>query len=131
VSWLIWHLSRVQDDHVADVAGAEQVWLAGGWAERFGLPFDDEATGYGQATAEVAQVRVAPELLEGYHNAVCEQTTRYVQALTDVELDRIVDESWDPHVSLGSRLVSVIGDDLQHLGQAAYILGLAKRAGQI
>ena len=33
-----WHLARVQDDHVADVAGTEQVWVEGDWADRFGLP---------------------------------------------------------------------------------------------
>ena len=38
IGWLVWHLSRVQDDHVAGVAGFEQVWTAQGWAERFGLP---------------------------------------------------------------------------------------------
>ena len=40
------------------------------------------------------------------------------------DLDRVVDESWDPPVTLGVRLVSVIGDDLQHLGQASYVKGL-------
>ena len=27
IAWLAWHLVRVQDDHVADVAGTEQVWV--------------------------------------------------------------------------------------------------------
>jgi Protein of unknown function (DUF664). len=34
VSWLVWHLTRVQDDHVADAAGLEQVWLAQDWEKR-------------------------------------------------------------------------------------------------
>jgi len=40
IAWLVWHLTRVQDDHVADLAGTEQVWTADGWARRFDLPLD-------------------------------------------------------------------------------------------
>jgi uncharacterized damage-inducible protein DinB len=129
IAWLVWHLTRIQDDHVADVAGTDQVWTARGWAERFGLPFDPSDTGYGHGTDDVAAVGVeSGELLTGYHDAVYQETIRYVQGLADADLTRIVDTSWDPPVTLGARLVSVISDDLQHAGQAAYILGLAERA---
>jgi hypothetical protein len=125
ICWLIWHLTRVQDDHVAEVAGTEQVWTAGGWADRFDLPLDKSATGWGHAPDEVAVVRVdSGGLLTGYHDAVFEQSLRFVEGLTDADLDRIVDERWDPPVSLGVRLVSVIDDDAQHAGQAAYLRGL-------
>jgi uncharacterized damage-inducible protein DinB len=128
IAWLVWHLTRVQDDHIADVAGAAQVWTAQGWVDRFGLPFDPSATGYGHSSDEVAQVRVASgDLLIGYHDAVHEQTVRFVRRVTEGDLDRIVDESWDPPVSLGTRLVSVVVDDLEHAGQAAYVRGLAER----
>ena len=33
----------------------------------------------------------------------------------------------DPPVSVGVRLVSVIGDEIQHAGQAAYLRGLIER----
>jgi uncharacterized damage-inducible protein DinB len=128
IAWLVWHLTRIQDDHVADVAQAEQVWTSRGWAERFGLPFDPFDTGYGHRSDEVAAVQVeSGALLVGYYDAVHEQTTRYVAGLTDADLDRIVDESWDPPVSLGVRLVSVIADDLQHAGQAAFVRGILER----
>ena len=128
IAWLVWHLTRIQDDHVADVAGAEQVWTSQGWAERFGLPFDPRATGYGHRADEVAAVQVeSGELLAGYHDAVHQQTIRYVEGLGDADLDRIVDRSWDPPVSLGLRLVSVIADDLQHAGQAAFVRGVLRR----
>ena len=116
IAWLVWHLTRIQDDHVADVAGTEQQWLVGGWHERFGLPFPASATGYGQSSDEVAQVDVDSSLLLGYFDAVHEQTIRYVSGLRADDLDRIVDERWDPPVSLGVRLVSVIDDDLEHAG---------------
>ncbi len=127
IAWLVWHLTRVQDDHVAAVAGLEQVWTSQGWVERFGLPFDPRDTGYAHRSQDVEAVRVEPgELLVGYHDAVCEQTTRYVRSLREADMDRIVDESWQPPVSLGVRLVSVIADDLQHAGQAAYVRGLVE-----
>ncbi|MEA3218782.1 MAG: hypothetical protein QOJ19_4938 [Acidimicrobiia bacterium] len=127
IAWLVWHLTRVQDDHIADAAGFEQVWMAQGWAERFGLPFDAAATGYGHSADEVGQVVASAELLVGYHDAVHEQTIRYVSTVDARELDRIVDTRWDPPVSAGVRLVSVIGDGLQHIGQAAYVKGLYDR----
>jgi uncharacterized damage-inducible protein DinB len=125
IAWLVWHLTRVQDDHVADAAGTAQVWTDDGWAERFALPLGTSDTGYGHTPDEVAAVRVeSADLLTGYHNAVHDRTVRYVAALTDGDLGRIVDRAWDPPVTLAVRLISVISDDLQHAGQAAYVRGL-------
>lgn len=128
IAWLVWHLSRIQDDHLADAAKAEQVWLAQGWAERFELPFPKDATGYGHSSKQVAAVRVeSAELLLGYFDAVHEQTRRFVRGLDDAALDRVVDDSWSPPVTLGVRLLSVISDDLQHAGQAAFARGALER----
>jgi hypothetical protein len=128
IAWLVWHLTRVQDDHVAGAAGTVQVWGSEGWVDRFGLPFDSSDIGYGMDSADVGLVEVESRLLLlGYHDAVCARTLEYVGGLVDADLDRVVDERWDPPVTLGVRLVSVISDDLQHAGQAAYIRGLATR----
>ena len=128
IAWLVWHLARVQDDHVADVAGHEQVWSAGGWHERFGLDRpDDDAIGYGDSSADVAAVQASGEQLLGYLDAVHEQTITYVASLSDDDLERVVDTRWDPPVTLAVRLVSVISDDLQHAGQASYIRGILLR----
>ena len=129
IAWLVWHLTRVQDDHIADLMGEEQVWATGGWAERFDLPFDSRATGYGQSADEVAGVRVEAELLGLYYDAVHARTMDYLNTLGDADLVRIVDPSWNPPVTLVVRLVSILADDLQHAGQASYVRGLAKRAG--
>lgn len=128
IAWLVWHLTRVQDDHVAAVAGHAQEWTVGGWAGRFGLPLDTADTGYGHSNEQVAVVRVkSAELLTGYHDAVYEQTSRYVASLTDADLPRVVDENWDPPVTLAVRLISVIDDDMEHVGQAKFIRGLLLR----
>ena len=125
IAWLVWHLARVQDDHVSGVAGTEQVWTSQGWATRFGLPFDDAAIGYGQSSDDVAQVRgIAADELIGYLVDVHVATGRFLETLSDDDLDHVVDENWDPPVTLTTRLVSVISDDLQHAGQAAFVRGL-------
>jgi len=124
IAWLVWHLARVQDDHVADVAGTEQVWTAQDFVTRFDLPFDSGATGYGMNSEEVGHVRVGAEPLADYLRAVHEATVAYLATVSPEDLDRIVDERWDPPVTLGVRLVSVVSDDLQHAGQAAYLRGL-------
>jgi Protein of unknown function (DUF664) len=126
ICWLCWHLTRVQDDHLADAFGVGQLWPE--FEKRFGLPLDPLDTGYGHTSEQVGHVRVAsPGLLTEYYDAVHAQTIRLVSGVTDADLDRIVDERWDPPVTLGVRLVSVISDCLQHAGQAAFIRGIILR----
>jgi uncharacterized damage-inducible protein DinB len=128
IGWLAWHLLRVQDDHVAEVAGRGQAWTEEGWADRFGLPFDPSATGYGFSADDVAATRVpSAELLLDYAGAVRARTAEFLRGLSDDDLDRVVDRRWDPPVTLGVRLVSVLSDDLQHVGQAAYVRGLLEK----
>jgi len=128
IAWLVWHLTRVQDDHVAELAGTEQVYTADGWARRFDLPLDDASIGYGHTSEQVASVRVDdPALLTGYLDAVHERTVAYLRTLRDEDLDEVIDDRWDPPVTRGVRLVSVVDDDIQHAGQAAYLAGLARR----
>lgn len=124
IAWLVWHLTRVQDDHVADVSGLEQVWTAQDFVGQFGLPFAAEDTGYAHTSDEVGRVQASAELLAAYLTAVHEQTIGYVGSLGEADLDRVVDTRWDPPVTLGVRLVSVVNDDTQHVGQAAYLRGL-------
>ncbi|MGW0337048.1 mycothiol transferase [Streptomyces sp. NPDC003011] len=127
VAWLVWHLTRVQDDHLADASGLDQVWLSQGWEKRFGLGLSRHDTGYGHSSAKVAKVRVdSGDLLTGYYDAVHEQTLGYLRGLAAEDFERVVDERWDPPVTLGVRLVSVLSDDLQHVGQAAYARGLLR-----
>ncbi|MGW5774972.1 mycothiol transferase [Streptomyces sp. NPDC003863] len=127
VAWLVWHLTRVQDDHLADAFDTDQLWTSDGWADRFGLPFPKAATGYGMTRTQVDAVRAPAELLLGYHDAVHARTEELIRTVTNADLDRIVDTRWDPPVTLGVRLVSVIADDLQHAGQAAYVRGMVER----
>ncbi|GGL45481.1 mycothiol transferase [Nocardia jinanensis] len=127
IAWLVWHLTRVQDEHLAELQHTEALWTGRGWYERFALPIDRNATGYGDTPAEVPLISAPPELLIGYHDAVHAQTVRFLAALQDRDLDAVVDTNWDPPVTMGVRLVSVIADDLQHAGQAAFVRGILSR----
>lgn len=128
IAWLVWHLTRVEDDHVSELAGQEQAWVADGWAERFGLPAGFADTGFGHAPDKVAAIDPGdPRLLAEYHDAVAERTRRYLEGLRAEDLDGVIDPSYDPPVTVGVRLVSVLSDALQHVGQAAYVRGLFER----
>ena len=130
IAWLIWHLSRVQDDHLSEIMNEEQLWESADWADRFALPFDRAATGHGQTGEEVGQVRADASVLAGYYDAVHSRTVAWLPRLTAVDFSRVVDTRWTPPVTLAVHLVSVLADDLQHAGQAAYVRGLAERAGR-
>ena len=129
VSWLVWHLTRVQDDHVAELAGTEQAYTADGWSARFGLPLADGDTGYGHSSDQVdavARTVTDPTLLLGYLDATHERTVAYLRTLADADLDAVIDDAWDPPVTRGVRIVSVVDDDIQHAGQAAFAAGIAR-----
>jgi hypothetical protein len=125
IAWLVWHLTRVEDHHIAELLEADQLWVSGDWAQRFGLDPDPSNTGYGHSAEEVAAVQpTGPEVLLEYLDAVDRRTRAMLEGLTAADLDRVVDRRWDPPVTLGVRLVSIADDGLQHAGQAAYLRGL-------
>jgi hypothetical protein len=127
IAWLVWHLTRVEDDHVAGVADTEQLWQADGWAERFALPLDDNDHGFGHTREQVASVVADADLLTAYHDAVHARAVEFVRSLTDDDLARVVDRRWDPPVTMSVRLVSVVDDCAQHVGQAAFVRGILER----
>ena len=124
IAWLLWHTARVQDDHVAGLSGGDQAWQHG-WAERFDLPFAADDIGYGHSSEDVDRVRIEDlQALADYHGVVHQLSLDYASRADAAELSRVVDERWDPPVTAGVRMVSLLGDCLQHLGQAAYVKGL-------
>jgi hypothetical protein len=125
IGWLVWHLTRVQDDHVADLLDQPQIWVTDDVGRNFGVASDPDNTGYGHGPDDVATIRpVDVAALLDYYRVVAARTADLVAGVTDDELDRVVDERWDPPVTLGVRLVSIADDDIQHAGQATYLRGL-------
>ncbi|MBO0842136.1 MAG: DUF664 domain-containing protein [Nocardioides sp.] len=128
IAWILWHIGRMQDAQIAPLADAEQVWTRDGWHDRFDLPYPAGASGYGQSADEVGAFRLSdPSLLTGYYAAVHEATLAVVDKLTDDDLGRVIDEHWDPPVTVAVRLVSIIDDAARHIGQAAYVKGMLQR----
>jgi uncharacterized damage-inducible protein DinB len=125
IGWLVWHLARVQDHHVAELLSTDQVWVSGDWARRCGLEPDPSNTGYGHSAEEIGTVRPeSADVLLGYLREVSDRTATMLEGVTPLDLERVVDRRWDPPVTLGVRLVSIADDCLQHVGQAAYVRGL-------
>ncbi len=125
IAWLIWHSARIQDAQLCDMAGIEQVWFRDGWVDRFALDLPRDTHGYGHTPEEVAKVRASAELLAGYYRGVHKVSLAYIASISPDELARVVDEGWTPPVTTSARLVSIIDDAAQHLGQAAYLRGIA------
>ena len=125
MAWLAWHLTRVQDHHVSDMAGLPQLWTSGGWHARFGLAADDGETGNGHTLEQVAALRVnSVDVLLGYHDAVYDRAKAFLAGLSPKDLDRVLDEPrYDPMPTVGVRLVSVVSDNTQHAGQIGYLRG--------
>jgi uncharacterized damage-inducible protein DinB len=127
ISWLVWHLTRIQDSHLSNVTQLDEAWLTEEWSDRFGMTAT--TIGFGDGPDEVAAIRPPRAILLGYHDRVAGRVLDYLPTVDADELDRIVDTNYDPHITAGVRLVSVIQDNLQHAGQARYLRGMIGRLG--
>ena len=128
IAWLVWHLTRVQDHHVAEIVDESQVWISGNWAPRFGVEPDLDNTGYGHSLEEVLTIRAeSAAVLVEYYAAVAARTRELLERTTATDLDRVVDDRWTPPVTLGVRLISIADDDIQHAAQATYVRGILDR----
>ena len=128
IAWLVWHLTRIQDSHLKNVVQVEEAWLTEEWSNRFGMP-GAIGIGFGDGPEEVAAIRPPRAILLGYHDRVAGRVLDYLPTVDSAELDRIVDTNYDPQVTAGIRLMSVVQDNMQHAGQARYIRGMIERLG--
>lgn len=132
IAWLLWHSARETDAQIAPLAATQEIWTAQGFAQRFGFDGQDLGAldmGYGQdrAAAEAITVPATHEgkhLLREYLEAVYEHLGEWISTLDESDLDRVIDRGYDPPVTLGVRVISVIDDAAQHVGQAAHIAGM-------
>ena len=123
ITWLAWHLVRVQDVEMAKLAGRCQTWIVDGWHDRFGMPSDPQDYGpaHTQRRAQVSALQAEASLLLAYHDTVHGRSAEFLAGLSDDDLDRVLDEPrFQPLPTVGVRLVSVINDNIQHVGQIMY-----------
>ena len=125
IAWLLWHAGRQMDAQLAQLNGEPQVWHSQGFDARFNLGELGDTVGYGH-TAEQARAVVVEDaaLLVEYLGAATAALGEYIAGLSEADLDDVIDTSWTPHVTRGVRLVSMIDDAAQHVGQAAYAAGI-------
>jgi hypothetical protein len=131
IGWLCWHLTRVQDDHISDLINGEQLWIKDGWHAKFNRPADKKDVGFGHTPKDVAAFK-SPEakVFLDYHKAVMERSQKFFTTLSKADLDRELNEPWfQPLPTVGVRIISVLGDNLEHAGQAAYVRGLRQGKG--
>lgn len=131
VNWLLWHSGRVIDAQLFDITGGDELW--GDWAPKFALPLADDELGPGQVGFAqdpqlAARVIAASELLRDYGRAACQALREFVATVDEDTLAEVIDRSFDPPVTVSARVVSILSDCLQHLGQASYVRGVAERA---
>lgn len=125
IAWLLWHTGREIDVQVAHLAGGDQLWERDRYDERFGLGDIGSSIGYGHTTAEARSIVVAdPDLLLDYLQAVTGALVGYTRGLSESDLDDVIDDSYDPPVTRGVRIISIIDDAAQHVGQASYAAGM-------
>ncbi len=132
IGWLAWRLTRVADSNIARQSGQDQLWIAS-WAARFKMEPDPADFGRGQ-THTREQVRAfnpqSSELLLAYQDATYERTRGYLDKLTAGDLDTPLDEpQYTPLPTLAVRLLSVLENGMQNMGQIAYLKALHRIGG--
>ena len=133
IAWLVWHMARVQDHNMSELAGRDQTWIADGWHGRFGMPPEpkDYASGHRQ-TPELVDAFSVPDqqILLNYFDAVFERTKDYLSSLSTQDLERTLDEPrHQPLPTVAVRLVSVVADNMRHAGQIEYLRGFIRHRG--
>ncbi|MFC1899750.1 DinB family protein [Chloroflexota bacterium] len=130
IGWLTWHLTRVQDGHIASLIGKDQLWIKDGWYAKFNRPKDPKDRGFGETPEQVAAFTSEAQTLLDYHKVVSERSKNYFLTLTDADLGRELNEpQYQPLPTVGVRLISVLSDNLQHAGQTAYVRGQLQGLG--
>ncbi|QGU05512.1 mycothiol transferase [Corynebacterium comes] len=126
IAWLLWHSGREVDVQLSHLSGRPELWTH--YRDRFGLGEVGDTLGYGHDHREAGAVVVNDQqLLTDYLRATLEGLSDYAAGLDEEDLSEVIDSSWDPAVTRGVRLVSIIDDAAQHVGQAAYAAGMLTR----
>lgn len=123
IAWLLWHSGREVDAQLAQLTGQEELWQ--NFAARFNLGELGAGMGYGHSAEQAASIKVRDQaLLLEYLEATLSALGVYAISLTPAQLDEVIDRSWEPAVTRGVRLISIIDDAVAHVAQAAYAAGM-------
>ena len=128
IGWLVWHLTRTRDNIVANISGEKSIWEVGGWGKRFGM--DGELPRFAPDTVHLFDPKDF-ETLVGYFDAVAEQTGKVVAGLTEEDMERLIESNTPgrPAQAVSARLGVILNDNIQHIGQVAFLRGLIRDQG--
>jgi hypothetical protein len=128
IGWLVWHLTRTRDSIIASINGAPTVWDGGGWASRFGM--EGELPRFMPDNVHTFDPKDF-ETLMGYFDEVAGQSAKVVEALSDEDMSRMVESAVPgrPAQPVVARLGVILNDNIQHIGQVAYLRGLLRGQG--
>ena len=131
MGWLLWHMTRIVDRFVHTWCQDDpQLWVKGGWSDKFGLEDDVNNKGQGWTEEQVAAWQLPTKnLLVGYYDAVKTAAREYIQSLSASDLERQLTLPPRPTASVGSFLGVMVYDNCVHGGQIAYLRGYYKGMG--
>ena len=126
IDFAVWHMARAEDDWLQRFARrSDTVWKRDSWPSRLGLPERD--SGFGYTAEQVAGLpRFDIDELMTYYDAVREETLRYLDGLSQADLDTCPDPEGRPGYTIGKMFSHVIVEESQHVGQIAYLRGLQR-----
>ncbi len=128
IGWLVWHLTRTRDNISASIVGDTPIWETGDWGARFGM--DGEVPRFAPEEVHLFDPKDY-ETLVGYFDAVAEKSLEIVEALPEEDMGRLVQSTIPgrPAQPITSRLAVILNDNIQHVGQIAYLRGLIRGHG--
>ncbi|AGF71087.1 mycothiol transferase [Corynebacterium halotolerans] len=125
VAWLLWHTGREIDVQLSTLNDRPQVWEESGFRERLNLGEAGDSFGYGHDVEQAAAIETGDQrTLQDYVKECLRALIAYAGSLEPAQWDEVIDHNWDPPVTRGVRLTSIVDDAVQHLGQAAYVAGM-------
>jgi uncharacterized damage-inducible protein DinB len=125
IAWLVWHMAKVEDSWInVWIAGGEEVWVTGKWAERTGIA--GTSGGFGQVMDEVRSMPNVPiSELVAYYEAVRKAAFETIDGMTDADMANEIDRGHGP-ITWSWILGHVMVEESQHLGQVALIRGMIR-----
>ena len=127
IGWLVWHLTRTRDSIVANFSGTKTLWETE-WAAKLGM--DANPPQYKPEDVHTFDPK-SVDLLMGFFGAVEKHTADIVGKLNDADLERMVQPMVQgrPPASVAARLGVILNDNIQHIGQVAYLRGMLREQG--
>jgi len=124
IAWLAWHMNRWKDKQISQAIGEDEVWVTGGWHDKFDMQAD--RTGMGDTPEQVTAFKPSQELLWGYIDAVHQSFMSRIGAMSPDDLEKpvyYIPGRGEPRAAWRT-LAGICSDSLKHMGQVEYLKGL-------